>query len=210
MQERRLLSDREEAHALRLARSQPESAQELQELIERVRAAAVEVVLNDPRVQQRVADTRYGVVGADLRDDKPEGEGAPSLRLAEVGLYDYDRDALVVAVIDLRAGTVVGLEERAGVQPPLSAEEVAEAQRMVLQDPQFQSAAQHPDLQAVAFPARAGFSEGHQRYGHRVVTLTLWTGEEPPSKVAEAAVDLSRRELVSVAEAELLDAFGQP
>jgi len=210
MQERRLLSDREEAHALRLARSQPESAQELQELIERVRAAAVEVVLNDPRVQQRVADTRYGVVGADLRDDKPEGEGAPSLRLAEVGLYDYDHDALVVAITDLRAGEVVGLEERAGVQPPLSAEELAEATSIVLQDPEFRSAAQHPNLQAVAFPARAGFSEGHQRYGHRVVTLTLWTGEEPPSKVAEAAVDLSRRELVPVAEADLLDAFGQP
>jgi Cu2+-containing amine oxidase len=210
MQERRLLSDREEAQALRLARSQPESAQELQQLIERVRAAAVEVVLNDPRVQQRLADTRYGVVGADLREDKPEGEATPSLRLAEVGLYDYDHDMLVVAVTDLRAGTVVDLEERAGVQPPLSTEELAEAQRIVLQDPQFQSATEHPHLQAVTFPARAAFSQGHQRYGHRVATVTLWTGEEPPSKVAEAAVDLSQRELVSVAEADLLDAFGQP
>lgn len=51
MQERRLLSDREESHALRLARSQPESALELQQLIERVRLAAVDAVFNDPRVQ---------------------------------------------------------------------------------------------------------------------------------------------------------------
>lgn len=210
MQERGLLTDREESHALRLARSQPESALELQQLIERVSLAAVDAVLNDPHVRERLADARHRVVGADLREDKPEGEDTPSPRLAEVGVYDYDHDALLVAIANLRTGEVVGLEERTGVQPPLSAEELAEAKHIVLQDPEFQSAAQHPDLQAVAFPARAAFSDGHRRYGHRLVTVTLWTGQEQSSKVAEAAVDLSRRELVPVAEADLPDAFGQP
>lgn len=207
---RRLLSDREERLALRLARSQPESAPEFQELIERIRSAVIDAVVNHQQGSERLAGARFGVVGADLREDKVEGGNETGLRLGEVGLYDYDNDVLIVAVTDLRTGEVARLEERASVQPPLTAEELTEAKRIVLEDPEFRSLAQQPNLQLVAFPARAAFSDGHQRYRHRVFTVSLWTGQGQPSKVAEAAVDLSRRELVPVAEADLRDVFGRP
>src|SRR5262245_5279134 len=104
-----LLSRREEARMLRLARSQPANAGELLELIEEIeeiKERTIEAVLAEERVQARIKGVRYRVLAADYREDKPMGDEKRPRRLAEVGLYDYDKDVLVVAVVDLLQGTL--------------------------------------------------------------------------------------------------------
>src|SRR5436190_5809121 len=53
-----LLSRREELRALRLARSQPESAGEFQELIEEIIERTVQMVLSDERIRARLEGVR--------------------------------------------------------------------------------------------------------------------------------------------------------
>jgi hypothetical protein len=206
---RRLIDDEEERRAIRLAQAQPDSARELDELFARVKARTVEAALQDPRVAARLRGVRYQVVGADLRDEKPPAGKRLARRLAEVGIYDYDRNALVVPVVDLRRGAVVELEERSGFQPPLTPEETEAAKRIALADPQFSRLKRRGKLEIVAMPARASFSDGHQAYGHRVFWLYFWTGGERPRKVGEAIVDLSTQTLLP-REAEPGTGTGEP
>ena len=103
-----LLTRKEEAQALRLARSQPESAEEFNALLARLRSRVVEAVLADDRIRGRLAAVRHRVVAVDYREDKPEATEEP-VRLAEVAMYDYDRDVLVFTVADLRRGELVDL-----------------------------------------------------------------------------------------------------
>ncbi len=196
MEQRTFLSEREELRALWLAQHQPKSAQALQELFAKVEARAAEVVLKDPKVAERLKGVRFRVVGSGLRDEKPAAEKKSARRLGEGGIYDYDRNVLVVPIVDLRKGVVVGLEERSGLQPPLATEEVEQAKKIVLSDPRFQSLKKRSGLQVVAFPARAAFSESHPYYGHRCFTLYFWSGGKQPKKAAEAVVDLSTQQLL--------------
>jgi hypothetical protein len=196
MEQREPLSEREEARGLLLAKRQPESAQELQELIEKVTSRAIPVVLKDPKVAKRLEGIRFRVVSADLREDKP-GEGREKTsRLGEIGIYDYDHNMLVIPVVDLRKGVVVSVEERRGLQPPLTLEEVEEAKKIVLSDPQFRSLKKRSRLEIIAFPARAAFTESHPCYGHRCFVLYFWAGGKQPKRVAEAVVDLSAQQLI--------------
>ena len=126
--------------------------------------------------------------------------------VADVGLYDYDRNVLVVGVVDLRAGRVERIEERFGQQPPPAEEEVAEATELVLASDQFHSLRQQQGLQVVALPARAASIADHRLHGHRVFMLTLWTDGDQPTRLGEAAVDLSSRTLVPADEADPLSA----
>ena len=192
-----------------LAQKLPESAQALQKLIEKVRVRTIPAVLKDPKVAARLEGIRFQVVGADLRQEKPsEGRNATAL-FGEIGIYDYEHNVLVVPVVDLRKGVVVSIEERRGLQPSLTLEEVAEAKKIVLSDPRFRSLKKHSDLEVVAFPARATSIESNPCYGHRCFALYFWVGGKQPRKVAEAIVDLSTQRLVSADADEVLVVQGE-
>ena len=196
MPDRTLVSQREELRGILLAQRQPKSGRALRELIGKVRARVVDAVLKDPQVTERLAGTRYRVVGTDMTEDKPSGDTKMARRLGEVGVYDYVRNVLVVPVIALRTGQVVTIEERRGVQPSLTPEEVAEAKNIAFSDPAFRSLARYRQLDIVAFPARAAFAESHPAFGHRCFALYFWTRSKPPKRLAAAMVDLSAQQVV--------------
>lgn len=188
-----LLGPEEEAHVLRLARSQPESAGELTAFAERLRERVVDAALADGRVRERLARSRYRVIAADYREDKaPEGEPVP--RLAEVGAYDYDRDGLVVAVVDLRAGAVLEVFEREGAAPPISPEELEEARELASRAPGVQEVLSAPGAQVVAFPTPSYAFEA-RRGAERHRGCALYLGG-PDTREIGVVVDLSARELV--------------
>ncbi len=196
MPDRTLVSRREELRGISLAQRQPKSARALRELIEKVKARVIESVLKDPQVRKRLAGTRYRVVGADMREEKPSGKTKTARRLGEVGVYDYNRDVLLVPIVDLRSGQVVTIEERRGIQPPLTAEELEDAKKIVLSDPAFRFLARHRELAVVAFPARPAFAESHPAFGHRCFALYFWTRGKQLKRLAAAMVDLSARQVV--------------
>lgn len=208
MAQSNLLSERDEARALRMMQNQPASAVDLQALLAKVAARAVQAVAKDPKVTKRLEGARSRVVGSDLsvsgtdlKGEKPAAGKKTASPVAEVGIYDYDRNVLVVTTVDLRRGTVAGIEERSGIQPLLTAEELAEAKQIVLSDPKFQSLKKRSGLEVVAFPARAAFDPSHPAYGHRCFSLYFWTSGRQPKRVAEAVVDLSAQQLYPWSEA---------
>jgi hypothetical protein len=188
-----LLDRTEEALALRLAGSQPESAAELTELLERLRARVIDAVLRDERVCERLASCRHRIVTADYREDKaPDGE-RPT-RMCEIGIYDYDADVLVIAVVDLRAGAVVEVCDRAGVAPPITAEELAEAREIAAGAGHISAALADEGSQVVAFPAPSYTFENRPRSaGHRA--CVIYAGQAGGDSTS-AVVDLSAREIV--------------
>jgi len=190
-----ILSRREEKRALRLAQSQPASAGELLELLEELRDRAIESVLEDERVRARLEGARYRVLAVDFREEeKPAAEGHWPWPLAEVGIYDYDKDLLVVAVFDLRQGIVLDLQERRGVKPPVTDEELEAARSLVSSDHPHYTHLFQPATSAVAFPTPS-FLADHARAAHRCVTL--YVSPEPGGpEVTEITVDLSAEEMV--------------
>jgi hypothetical protein len=188
-----LLSRREEVRMLRLARSQPATAGELLDLIEEIKERAIEAVLADERVRARVKGVRYRVVAADYREDKPTGEEKRPSRLAEVGLYDYDKDVLVVAVVDLHQSTVLGIEERPGVQPPVTEDEIRAASKLITSSHLDHTRFNQPGTAVVAFPTPR-YIEGHARAKHRCVTL--YFSPDPGQIDSQITVDLMAEEVV--------------
>ena len=167
------------------------------------RDRAVAAARADRRVEQRLQGRRSRLVGVDFVYEKVSDEGAPpeearAPERAEVGIYDYERDALVVAVVDPATDSVLRVGERRGVQPPMTEEELDEARRLLfgsrqfhLAIPQLPANTSEADVELVAFPARAAFSVEHPWYGHRCFTLYLWTRGPNARMVGEAVVDLS-------------------
>lgn len=195
MPERALIGEREERMALALAGRQPDSARKLAELAARLGERVIAAALADRKVGRRLAKTRYRVIGADYAEEKPTGRraGEPT-RLAEVGFYDYDRDVLVVAVVNPRSGRVVRIEEREGLQPPPSDQEVEHARELALSDHALKGLRRRRGLQVVAFTARAPQEERHDN--HRRVHLYFWSGGRHPELVGDAVVDLSAERIV--------------
>jgi hypothetical protein len=204
MAQDRLLTETEEARLTELEQGQPESAAALQALIEEIKTRAIRAALDDPQVAERLEGKRSRVVGTDLRKEKPRDGGSIEPHLAEVGIYDYDDDVLIVPIIDLREGVVAAIEERRGYQPSLAAEEIEEAEDIALANRERQSLKEYSELEVVAFLARAAFTESHPGFGHRCVTLYFWSGGDQPERVSQAVVDLSAQEEVSG------DAEGEP
>jgi Cu2+-containing amine oxidase len=192
-----LLSRRDEVRLLRLARSQPATAGELLELIEEIKERTIEAVLAEERVRARMKGVRYRVLAADYREDKPTGEEKRPRRLAEVGLYDYDKDILVVAVVDLHQGTVLAIEERPGVQPPVTEDEIKAASELITSSHQHHARLNQPGTAVVAFPTPR-YIEGHARERHRCVTLYFSPG--PGQNETQITVDLMAEEVVSQEE----------
>jgi hypothetical protein len=205
-----LLSEQEDANLERLAREQPGSAGELGRLLEVLNARAVEAALRDSRVAARLEGVRHRTVGAEPRVEKRgEDDGEAEARLVEVGVYDYDRDVLVVPVVDLRSGEVLGIEERAGAQPPLTAEELEEARRIVAADPEHERLGRDQRLQVAAFPAPL-LRPDQPGAGHRCFTLYFWTTGEPPERAGAVKVDLSAGQVVGMEEEELRALADEP
>jgi len=204
MSQARLITESEESRLTELEQGQPESAEALQALIEEIKTRTVRAALDDPQVAERLEGKRSRVVGTDLREEKPRDGERIETRLAEVGIYDYDDNVLIVPIIDLRSGVVAAIEERRGYRPSLAAEEIEEAKNIALAHREFQSLTEYSELEVVAFPARAAVTESHPGFGHRCVTLYFWTGGEQPERVSQAVVDLSTQEVVPG------DAEGEP
>jgi hypothetical protein len=184
-----LVTSEEEESLTRLLESQPESTGELNELLERIKDRVAEATLQEESVRERLARNRRRVLAVDWRDDKPNGE-EPDRRLAEVAIYDYDRDVLMIAVVDLHEGSVRELFDRERASPPITAEELAEAREVA--GPA--SSWPEDDANIVAFPApRYAFEPRSERQRHRICTLYRAAGEED---VYSITVDLSAREVV--------------
>lgn len=189
----RWLSEEEEAHERHLLASQPESSGELTEFLERLKARLIEAAMNDQQVGQRLSGVRHEVLAVDYREDKPE-EGGSASRAAEVAIYDYDRDVLVVAAFDLYSGEVVELDERKGAASPITPAEFENARELAGEHPATGEALRRENADAVAFPTPSyAFDASPRRAGHRGCTLyvTARTGE-----VLAATVDLSAMEVV--------------
>lgn len=192
MPEHALISEREERLALGLAAGQPESAAKLAELADRLRERVAGAALESSKVRRRLVGARYRLVGVDYAEEKT-GRGRLR-RLAEVGFYDYDRDVLVVAVVEPRSGRVLRIEEREGLQPPPSAEEIDRARELALADERVAHLRRRRGLQVAAFTARAPHDE--RRDDHRRLHLYFWSGGRKPELVGSAVVDLSAERVV--------------
>jgi hypothetical protein len=191
---RELVSEREGRRALGLAARQPESAGQLAELATKLGERVASAALADAKVKRRLRDTRFTLIGADYAEEKPTGRAREPKRVAEVGFYDYDRDVLVVAVVDPRSGVAMRIEEREGVQPPPGAEEIERAKELVLAATQFEHLRRRRRLEVVAFNARAPQDGGQDN--HRRLHLYFWSGGRRPQLVGDAVVDLSAEEVV--------------
>ena len=189
----RWLSDREEAREQRLLASQPESSGNLTEFLERLGARVTKAVMEDEQVRGRLADVRHEVLAVDYREDKPE-EGTAARRAAEVAIYDYDRDILVVAAFDLYSGAVFEVYEREGAAPPIAAAEFASALELVGELPEIGEAVRREDADVVAFPAPSYAFDGSPRRARHRGCMLYVTG--PRNEVLGVTVDLSAREVV--------------
>jgi hypothetical protein len=198
--ERELISEREERRALALAGRQPESAGKLAEVLADMRERVIAAALADRKVQRRLAETRHRALGADYAEEKPTGRAREPKRLAEVGIYDYTHDVLVVAVVDPRSGKVLRLEEREDVQPPPSPDEVERARQLALADPSLERLRRRRGLQVVAVTARAPYEERHDN--RRRVHLYFWSGGRSPQLAGDAVIDLSAERVVPAAPEE--------
>ena len=188
-----LVTRREEARALRLAGSQPESAGELTELLVELASRMVAFATEAPRVRRRLAKSRNRVVAVDYREDKPK-RGRRPIRLAEVGFYDYDRDVLVVAVVEPFAGKLVELFEREGSKPPISDEELDEARELLAEIPELRKALKRKRARVAAFPTPSyAFLADSGRERHRGAAVYVDTAD---GAELHAVVDLSARQLV--------------
>jgi hypothetical protein len=188
-----LVTRREEARALRLGGSQPESAAELTSFLTEIAARMVAFAMEAPRVRRRLADGRNRVLAVDYREDKPK-RGQRPIRLAEVGFYDYDRDVLVVAVVNPFAGKLVELFEREGSAPPISDEELAEARDLLSEIPELRAALRSRRARVAAFPTPSyAFLADSGRERHRGAVVYV---DAAKGAALHAVVDLSARQVV--------------
>jgi hypothetical protein len=188
-----LVTRREEARALKLARSQPDSSAELDAFLAQLGARITQFAKADPRVRERLANVRSRVVTVDYREDKPD-DGDRPVRLGEVGFYDYDNDVLVVAVVDPFAAELVELAERK-VSPPITLEELAEALELLTKRAsKLQAALTRRRARYAAFPTPTyAFAEGSGREGHRGCIVYV----EGEGRILHGVVDLSTRHVVA-------------
>jgi hypothetical protein len=188
-----IVTRRDEVRALKLARSQPESSAALHAFLAEIGGRITKFAKADPRVRERLANVRSRVLTVDYREDKPE-DGERLVRLGEVGFYDYDKDVLVVAVVDPFAGELVDLTERK-VSPPITRQELAETLELLTkQTSKLQAALTRRRARTAAFPTPSyAFVEGSGREGHRGCVVYV----ESEGRVVHGVVDLSRRQVVA-------------
>ena len=155
---------------------------------------------------------RLGLELAEPEADELDDPAAP--RRAEVTFYDYKDDTLVTRTVNLDTGKVEQTSTHRGVQPPLSAEEEAEAARLLLADPQsaglkgdFKDATDKeltsPDqlqLNSMVFKADPGIRPAAlEACGrHRCATLTPKITNGPWIDARHLVIDLSARKVFTI------------
>lgn len=198
-----LLTPSEVDQLLELVQDQPGSTSVFLDLIEDIKSRVINAIADEPTLVEAIGTRRHRVLDVDFREEENKvRDAALSVRLADVAVYDYERDQLLYAVTDVRAGRVESIEDRTGVQPPLTDDELDEAQDLVWGDERYAALRTRGGLDVVTFPSRSTFTEGHPRHGHRIFTLYFWTRGDSPRRVGQVAVDLSTQEVVPVSEAE--------
>jgi hypothetical protein len=98
-----------------------------------------------------------------------------------------------VVVVDLHQGAVLAIEERPGVQPPVSEDEISAASKLVTSAHPDHARINQPGTTVAAFPTPR-YIEGHARARHRCITL--YFSSEPGQNVSQITVDLSAEEIV--------------
>ena len=205
-----LLQPTEVRQLLDLVQDQPGSTPVFLDLLREIKERVVRTIDADPLVAERLAGARHRLIDIEFREEEQKVANAEvSVRLAEAVIYDYDRSVVVVAVTDLRAGVVESIFERQGVQPALTAEEREEALDIVLSDERYETVRSRGPIRFTALPAPAAQVEGGPLFGHRLFLLRFWSDDRSPVRVAQAAVDLSTREVVAVDEAQSVTSGGQ-
>jgi hypothetical protein len=186
-----LASRKEQVTAIRLARSQPESAAELLIVAETLKARAVDAAMRDGRVRARLGEARHRVLAVDYREEK--SDGGRLIRLGDVCFYDYDRDVLVVASVEARSGRVVDLVERQGSSPPITDDERAEAIDIATRHGHDGPSLRRKRSGTVAFPSPSyAFDRDMARKGHRGCSLFFRDG---PDRIGAITVDLSAQDV---------------
>lgn len=192
-----LLTEREQKRALALAARQPDSHEELAALIETVRARGRELIETDDRLREYVADRRVRLLHTEYDEEK--GEAGEVVRLGRAHFFDYDRSVVVTASADLRTGEVLNIEDRPGVRPPPSDEEIAEARDLAAADPALRRAVRRKHVAVVAFVARTPMDDD-PGVANRRLELHFWSGAMRPRQIGSIVVDLTTRELLPFTE----------
>lgn len=152
--------------------------------------AALAIATADPRLRPLIEGRNGPTMVRPIERDRHQPDAA---RQALIGLYDYDLDHTVVAVVDLDNKEIVTVED-SPVQLQLSANEVREAVRLAGKDPRVKEmlAGRKMDpLTRVYFPPWAKRHDPPHRYA--IVFIRPNASER-----AFAVVDLSQAELVEV------------
>jgi hypothetical protein len=187
-----LLSRKDKTRVLRLA----VTGKPIQRIVDQVRARVLAHVAEAPALRERLAGRRYRILGADLHVEEPGVNLQRAVRHAEVSAYDYDRDVLVSAIVELATGEVIRVVDYPGRQPPPVPEEVAEAAALAAADPEVVRRLRGVRTAPVAINARGSSVPGPRR---RVFELYFWTRAARPKRVAGPIfIDLSRRAVLRV------------
>lgn len=164
-------------------------AHEVKPLSKTQRDAAVQIVKCDRRLKPLLAARHRAVlIEPNLHDPRrPGGEDVV------VGLVDYDEGGSIVALIDLDAKKVVGVEETVA-HFQLSEDEQRDAEDLAAKDPRvrrFVGRRRMNPLTRLYFPAHV--PEAKSSHRHAIVFLRPTTSER-----RYAVVDLSDRKVVGV------------
>ncbi len=163
---------------------------DLSPLSSRERSISIDLAEEHEQTKSLTAGRSRAVLVAPIAADRRQPEDA---RQAIVGLYDYEKDQSVLAVIDLKAGTVLSVAET-GIQFQLDAQEQREAEELAAGDTRVQEflgdRPMDPLTRLYFPPAGSGADAAHR---HAIVFLRPNTRER-----RYAVIDLSQRNVIAV------------
>jgi hypothetical protein len=186
----KLIGRKEKTRLLRDALDERSIAKQVADVRERV----VEHAASLPALVERLGGRRHRVLGADLHVEEPGVDLVHAVRHAEVAIYDYDRNVLVSAIVDLASGELVRISERPGQQPPPTSDEMREAAAIATRDPEVKRVLRGvKKYDAVAFVARQATTPQDPMYGRRALDVYFWSRGAKAKRIAgPILVDLSR------------------
>jgi hypothetical protein len=165
---------------------------DLSPLSESERATSIALADAQKQAKGLVPERSRAVLVQPIVPDRQQPEDA---RHVVVGLYDYEQNRSVVAVVDVKAQTVVGLEDT-NVQFQLDAQERREAEELAGRDDrviEFLHGRPMNPLTRLYFPPEGSGSDPTHRYAIVFVRPNH-------SERCYAVVDLSQREVHDVFE----------
>jgi hypothetical protein len=183
---------------VRLLQSQEKGRAGLDKLVAKLRRQVLERTSAAPQLMAKLGKGRHRLLGAELHIQEAGKSLLRAIRFAEVSAYDYDRDVLVSAVVDLDTGAIKRIVDYQGLQPPPTKEEAAEAADIVAAtQPVLAKQLRARRIVPSAVNAREASIAEHACYRHRALYVFFWTGAKQLRRVAGPfLVDLSRRRVV--------------